>query len=117
VVALQVHGDLGRPEVVVLPQVEDLPDDVDVGGVRAGQRAPGTVSQPVHTLIAIAAQPGVVHLPTDAEVPAAQGDVAGDLLDMFDDRQATAHLTGQLGFTHPVSVSIKNRTVNDLRQF
>ena len=33
VVALQVHRDLGRPEVVVLAQVEDLADDVDVGGV------------------------------------------------------------------------------------
>jgi len=26
VVALQVHGDLGRPEVVVLAQVDDLAD-------------------------------------------------------------------------------------------
>jgi len=33
VVALQVHRDLGGPEVVVLPQVEDLADHVDMGGV------------------------------------------------------------------------------------
>ncbi len=38
VVALQVHRDLGRPEVVVLPQVEDLSDDVHVGRVRAQVR-------------------------------------------------------------------------------
>jgi hypothetical protein len=39
VVALEVHGDLGRAEVVVLAQVDDLADDLDVGGARADQRA------------------------------------------------------------------------------
>jgi hypothetical protein len=32
----QVHGDLRRPEVVALPQVDDLPDELGVGGARAG---------------------------------------------------------------------------------
>ena len=39
VVAVQVHRDPRRAEVVVLPQVEDLADDVDMGGVRAHLRA------------------------------------------------------------------------------
>jgi len=36
VVALEVHGDLGRAEVVVLTQVDDLADDLGAGGVGAG---------------------------------------------------------------------------------
>jgi hypothetical protein len=32
VVALEVHGDLGRPEVVVLAQVDDLAHDLGSGG-------------------------------------------------------------------------------------
>jgi hypothetical protein len=39
VVAVQVHGDLGGAEVVVLAEVDDLADHVDVGG-------PGTVVGP-----------------------------------------------------------------------
>jgi hypothetical protein len=35
VVALEVHGDLGRPEVVVLPQVDDLADHLGSGRVGA----------------------------------------------------------------------------------
>ena len=38
VVALEVHRDLGRAEVVVLPQVNDLPCDLGAGLVRAGLR-------------------------------------------------------------------------------
>jgi hypothetical protein len=39
VVALEVHRDLARTEVVVLPQVEDLADHVNVGGVGAMVRS------------------------------------------------------------------------------
>jgi hypothetical protein len=38
VVALEVHRDLRRAEVVVLPQVDDLLDDLDRGLVRAVRR-------------------------------------------------------------------------------
>lgn len=33
---LEVHLDLGRAEVVVLSQMDDLPDDVGAGRVRVG---------------------------------------------------------------------------------
>ena len=39
VVALQVHRDLQRPEVVVLAQVDDLADDLGLGRVRASAAA------------------------------------------------------------------------------
>jgi hypothetical protein len=34
VVTLEVHRDLGWAEVVVLPKVEDLSDDLGLGGIR-----------------------------------------------------------------------------------
>ena len=63
VVAGQVHGDLGRPEVVVLPQPQNLLDHLGLGdprGGRAGQpqeepaavarrRAPGAATPPPQT--------------------------------------------------------------------
>ena len=47
VVALEVHGDPGRAEVVVLAQIDDLAHDLGVGGVRAHPRAVGAISEPV----------------------------------------------------------------------
>jgi hypothetical protein len=45
VVALEVHGDLRRAEVVAGPQVNDLPDDVGTGLVRAVGGPHGPVPQ------------------------------------------------------------------------
>jgi hypothetical protein len=39
VISLEVHRDLARTEVVVLPEVEDFADHVDVGGVGAMVRS------------------------------------------------------------------------------
>ncbi len=44
VVALEVHGDLRRAEVVVLPQVDDLPDDLAAGLMRTVPRPPGNLA-------------------------------------------------------------------------
>src|SRR6266545_4592750 len=38
VVAPEVHRDLGWAEVVVLPKVEDLSDNLGLGGIRTHQR-------------------------------------------------------------------------------
>ena len=57
VVALQVHRDLARPEVIVLAQVDDLADDLGLGRVRRVQRRRGTVPQAVLAELLVAAEP------------------------------------------------------------
>jgi hypothetical protein len=106
VVALEVHRDLGRPEVVVLAQVDDLAHDLDMGGPGADQRPLGPVPQAFDAMGLVAAVPDVVALAADAVVAAGQGDVAGDLLGMADDRQATPHLTRQLQIAQWVSLLV-----------
>src|SRR5215218_11482172 len=54
VVAGQVHRDLGRPEVVVLAQVDDLANDLGPGGVGTDQRPVGAVPEPVEAVSVIA---------------------------------------------------------------
>lgn len=54
VVALQVHDDLPWPKVVVLPQVNDLLDNLGAGGVRAGAWPFGSVPQAVNALDLVA---------------------------------------------------------------
>ncbi len=104
VVALEVHRDLERAEVVVLAQVDDLAHDLGPGDARAEVGAAGAVPQPVQAVGLVAAILGVVALAADAVVPAGQGDVAGDLLNVTDDRQAAFHLAGQLRIAHWVSL-------------
>ncbi len=104
VVPLEVHGDLLGPEVVVLPQVNDLPHHLDVGRVRAGLRSLGTRAQALDPLGLVAAVPAVVGLPADPEIPAGHRYVPGDLFDVTYDRQAPLRLTvqrrGDVGFRH-----------------
>jgi hypothetical protein len=50
VIALEVHRDLSRPEMVVLAEIEDLPGYVDMGGVGAVARSPGQIPQTVDAL-------------------------------------------------------------------
>src|SRR5690348_1312824 len=86
VVALEVHRDLARPEMVVLAQIEDLADDVDMGGVGAMARSPGQITQTIDAELAVAAQPGVVGRPTNPVIAARHRDVAGHFLGVLDDR-------------------------------
>jgi hypothetical protein len=103
VVALEVHGELGRAEVVVLAQVDDLVDDLGPGGVGAHPWPVGAVPEPVETVGVVAAFPGVEALAADAVVAAGQGDVAGDLLSVAQDREAALGHPGQLLLGHRVS--------------
>jgi hypothetical protein len=103
VVALEVHRDLGRAEVVVLAQVEDLADHLGAGGVGTDLGPVGTVPQPVQAVGVVALAPLVEYLPADAVVAARQGDVAGDLLSMAQDRQASLGHPEQLLLGHGVS--------------
>lgn len=59
VVAPEVHGDLRRPEVVVLAQVDDLLDDLGGCLVRAVRRPGGAVPQPGQALGLVAAVPDI----------------------------------------------------------
>jgi hypothetical protein len=86
VVALEVHRDLGRAEVVVLAQVDDLAHDLGAGGVGTDLRPVGAVPEPVQAVGVVAPAPGVEHLAADAVLAAGQGDVAGDLLSVAQDR-------------------------------
>ena len=44
VIPVQIHGDLSRPKVVVLPQIDDLSHHLGAGGVRAVVGPSGSVS-------------------------------------------------------------------------
>jgi hypothetical protein len=103
VVAPEVHGDLGWAEVVVLAQVDDLAHDLGAGGVGADLGPVGAVPEPVQAVLVIALAPLVEHLAADAVVAAGQGDVAGDLRSMTQDRQTPLGATGQLLLGHEVS--------------
>jgi hypothetical protein len=103
VVALEVHRDPGRAEVVVLAQIDDLADDLGAGGVGADLGPVGAVPEPVQTVGVVAAAPGVEALAADAVVATGQGNVAGDLLGMAQDGQATPGHPEQLLLGHGVS--------------
>ena len=103
VVALEVHGDPGWAEVVVLAQVEDLAHDLGPGGVRADLGPVGTVPEPIQAIGVIAAPPGIEALAADAEVAAGQRHVAGDLLSVAQDGEASLGHPGQLLLGHGVS--------------
>jgi hypothetical protein len=74
VVALEVHGDPGWAEVVVLAQVEDLAHDLGTGGVRADLGPVGTVPEPIQAIGVIAAPPG-----REARVPQLVGTRSREL--------------------------------------
>lgn len=92
VVPLQVHLDLHRAEVVVLPQVDDLVNDVGVGGVRAVVRRAGAVAQALDAFLLVAPLLPVEAVAADPVVPAGQRDVPGDLRGVSQDRQASLGL-------------------------
>src|SRR5438309_7808409 len=100
VVALQVHRDLQRAEVVVLTQIDDLADDIGAGGSRAATRPRRAVAQAGITELRVAPLPAVKAGPRDAVVAAGQRDVAGDFLGVPEDRQAVGHGAQVLSFDH-----------------
>jgi hypothetical protein len=93
VVAAQIHRDLARPEVVVLPQIQDLADHIDPGRPRADVRPPRAGLQARGALVLVAAKPDVEHLAADPEIPARHRDVAGHFLRVAQHRQAMPDLT------------------------
>jgi hypothetical protein len=103
VVALEVHRDPGWPEVVVLAQVDDLAHDLGAGGLGADLGAVGAVPEPVQAVGVIAPTPGVEALAADTVVAAGQADVAGDLLSVAQDGQASLGHPEQLLLGHGVS--------------
>jgi len=103
VVALEVHRDPGRAEMVVLAQVDDLAHDLGAGGVGAHPWPVGTIPKPIQAIGVVAAFPSVEDLAADAVVAAGQRHVAGDLLSMAQDRQAALGHPGQLLLGHRVS--------------
>ena len=68
VVALEVHPDLQRAEVVMLAQVDDLLDDVGMGDRRAVQRSAGAVLEALQALVFVSALPPVEDVAADAVV-------------------------------------------------
>jgi hypothetical protein len=103
VVALEVHGDLGRAEVVVLAQVDDLADDLGAGGVGTDLGPVRAVPEPVQAVGIVAATPGVEALAADAVVAAGQRHVAGDLLSVAQDGESSLGHPEQLLLGHGVS--------------
>jgi hypothetical protein len=100
VIALQVHGDLVGPEVVVLAQIHDLADHLFVGGVRAVMGATGSVLEALDAELFVAAEPPVEGLATDAVEPACLCDIAAHLSDAAQHRQAVTHDPLLLSFVH-----------------
>jgi hypothetical protein len=105
VAAGQVHRDLRRTEVVVLAQVDDLADHVGVRCQWAAMRSAGSVTEPIDTVLVVAALPRVEALSADPVVAARTSDVAGDVLGVLEDRQASLGLAGELLLGQKVPLS------------
>ena len=88
VVALEIHLDLLRSEVIAGAQVDDLCDDLAGGRPGADMRPLRAISKPVEPQLLVAPQPAVVGLPADAVVATGVGNVPGHLLGVPDDREA-----------------------------
>lgn len=82
VVAGQIHRDLVRPEVILLPQPDDLLNHLWGGFVRLVVWLADAILKPVEDLLFVAAFPLVVGLPADAVVAAGRSDVSADLIDV-----------------------------------
>ena len=73
--SVQVRGDPGRPEVIVLAQIEDLADHLARRGSRRSVRRPRAIAQPGITVFRVSPLPLVERLPGKAEPPADAGDI------------------------------------------
>lgn len=93
-VALQIDRDLGRAEVVVLAEVEDLAHDLGLGRMRANQWPMRPLPEALWAELLIAAQPAIVRMPGDPEVPARHRSVAANLLDVLNNGKASSSSPG-----------------------
>jgi hypothetical protein len=84
VVALQIHRDLLRPEMVLLVQPEDLLYHLRLGRIRRVMRSAGAIPQALLAFVLVALQPAVIGLAADAVIAAGRCDVSADFLDMAD---------------------------------
>jgi hypothetical protein len=122
VIALEIHGDLHRSEVVVLPQMNDLADDFRMGHGRAVQRRARAVLQTLEAFVLVAPLPAVEDVATDAVVAAGRGDIAADLRGMPQHSQtpigaANKVLLAPHSLGHGSPSSQETQTVNDVCQF
>ena len=85
VVALEVHGDSLRPEVVVLSQVDDLANHLLLGRLWAEVRPPRAVTQTLDAKFLIALAPLIEASSADAVIAAGPGDATSHLLGVPDD--------------------------------
>ena len=116
-VALEVHCDLQRAEVVVLAQIHDLGHHLGAGRPRAVVRLGRAVPEPFFAQLLVAVAPLVEHSPADAVVAARRRHTARHLLRTAKHRQAVPDLALLVSFVHQVFLSRKTPTVNNLRQF
>src|SRR4030088_871400 len=99
VIALQVHPDLHRPEVVMLSQVDDLLDYVGMSDRRAVQGRTRPILKTFETLVLVPALPAVKDVAADAVVAACGSDVPADLFSVLTHRQAPVRPPEQLLLT------------------
>jgi hypothetical protein len=71
--------------------MNDLLDDLSVGGMRTRLGPPRPIPQPVQAAGLRAAQPGVVVLAADAELTTRHRHVAGHLIDVAQNCQLATH--------------------------
>ena len=64
------------PEMIVLPEIQDLADDVRRGRPRRAMRRPRTIAQACLPVLVEAPFPFVERFPRDAEVAAGARDIA-----------------------------------------
>jgi len=74
--SVQVRCDPGRPEVIMLAQIEDFTDHLARGGSRRSMRRPRPIAQPGVTVIGVSLLPLVERFPGKAEPSADAGDVS-----------------------------------------
>ena len=73
--SVQVRCDPGRPEVIVLAQIEDLADHLARRGSRRSLRRPRPIAQPGVTVLRVSPLPLVERFPGNAKPPANAGDI------------------------------------------
>lgn len=84
VVQRQVHRHLAWPEVVALPQPQDLLDDLGLGRLRRVVRGAGSVLGSFEAFLFIASEPLLVTVPADAVVAAGGTGAAADFFHIFE---------------------------------
>src|ERR1700682_945468 len=85
VIALEIHRRSQWPEVVVLPQVDDLADHVLSCRSWAGVWSSGTVAETIHAEFLVAPEPLVEAVPADPVIATGPCDAAADFFGVPDD--------------------------------